>query len=274
MLAAAAVKFKISQTMILRRLGNKSKIAMDIQTHFPQHKIYIEPFFGAGGMFFNKPKVHHNVLNDIDSDVFNLFQVVSNQSHELKAAFKIMPIHSDLLEYWKANKETEPIKKALRFLFLSSYVYLGTSGTLALNAKKNEYPHKFDEYVDICSKKIFGCQFANYDFRKFINSISFIEDGRDERGKTLIYCDPPYLETGNNYSHSFTENDVVDLFDCLENTGCSFCYSEFNHTFILEQATRRGLNIIELGERRNIKNKRTEILVTNYKKPLSLFDGV
>ena len=45
--------------MILRRLGNKSKIAADIQKHFPQHKIYIEPFFGAGGMFFNKPKAKY-----------------------------------------------------------------------------------------------------------------------------------------------------------------------------------------------------------------------
>ena len=42
--------------MILRRLGNKKKIAKEIQKYFPEHKIYIEPFFGAGGMFFNKPK--------------------------------------------------------------------------------------------------------------------------------------------------------------------------------------------------------------------------
>ena len=42
--------------MILKRLGNKKKIAKEIQKYFPEHKIYIEPFFGAGGMFFNKPK--------------------------------------------------------------------------------------------------------------------------------------------------------------------------------------------------------------------------
>ena len=43
--------------MILRRLGNKKLIAEKIICHFPPHEIYIEPFFGAGGMFFNKPKV-------------------------------------------------------------------------------------------------------------------------------------------------------------------------------------------------------------------------
>ena len=60
--------------MILRRLGNKKKIAKEIQKYFPPHKIYIEPFFGAGGMFFNKHKAKYNIVNDLDSDVFNLFQ--------------------------------------------------------------------------------------------------------------------------------------------------------------------------------------------------------
>ena len=54
--------------MILRRLGNKQAIAQDIIKYFPEHKAYIEPFFGAGGMFFNKPKAKYNIVNDIDSE--------------------------------------------------------------------------------------------------------------------------------------------------------------------------------------------------------------
>ena len=48
----------------LRRLGNKNKIADKIIEHFPSHEIYIELFLGAGGIFFNKPIVSHNFLND------------------------------------------------------------------------------------------------------------------------------------------------------------------------------------------------------------------
>ena len=40
--------------------------------------------------------------------------------------------------------------------------------------------------------------------------------------------------------------------------------SEFDHPFILEQAKQRNLNVIIIGERQNLKNRRTEILVTNY----------
>ena len=37
--------------MILKRIGNKTKIANLIYSFFPKHTTYVEPFFGAGGLF-------------------------------------------------------------------------------------------------------------------------------------------------------------------------------------------------------------------------------
>jgi DNA adenine methylase len=251
--------------MILRRLGNKKKIAKEIQKYFPPHKIYIEPFFGAGGMFFNKPKAKYNIVNDLDSDVFNLFNVVMNQKEALEKSFYMMPIHSDLLEHWKKNKETDPIKKALRFLFLSNWTFLGAGSSIYFGAGgKYTTKDNFFKEIDICFKCLYDTQFNNVDFHKFLNDISYHKDGRNDEGKTLIYCDPPYLGTSDNYSDSFTEKESKKLFDTLEESKCKFAMSEFNHPFILEQAKKRGLHIIIIGERQNLKNRRTEILVTNY----------
>lgn len=260
--------------MILRRLGNKSKIAAEIQKHFPPHKIYIEPFFGAGGMFFNKPKAKYNIVNDLDSDVFNLFQVVMNQKEELEKAFYMMPIHSDLLEYWKKNQESEPIKKALRFLFLSNLTWLGKPNTIKFGASGG-YQHikqNFKEELTDTFDLIYDVQFANFDFIKFLTSVSFDDrNGKGETSNTLIYADPPYLGTDDNYSHSFTEQNSTDLFNSLQESGCKFAMSEFDHPFILDQAKQRNLNVITIGERQNLKNRRTEILVTNYRKESNLF---
>ena len=255
--------------MILRRLGNKSAIADKIIPYFPAHKIYIEPFLGAGGMFFNKPKAKYNIVNDLDSDVFNLFQVVSNQKEELEQQFKMMPIHSDLLEYWKENKETEPIKKALRLLFLSNSTYLGKGNTLKI-ATDNNWKSLLYENIEITNKLLFDVQFGNDDFRKFLKNIYF-EDRNNSRNDVFIYADPPYLGTDDNYSHSFTEQDSTDLFDCLTESGCKFAYSEFDHPFIIKQAEERKLNVHIIGERQNLKNRRTEILVTNYLNEPTLF---
>lgn len=242
--------------MILRRLGNKKKIAQEIIQYFPDHKIYIEPFFGAGGMFFNKPKAKYNIVNDLDSDVFNLFQVVMNQKEELEKAFYMMPIHSDLLDYWKKHEETDPIKKALRFLFLSNFTFMGQGSQMRTrgdNVKKDFY-----KYIDATFEHIEDVNFSNNTASLFLKRIEY-------RGGEFIYCDPPYLGTTDNYSNSFTQSDSLDLFNCLEETGCKYAMSEFDNPFILEQAKQRGLNVIIIGERQNLKNRRTEILVTNYK---------
>jgi len=256
--------------MILRRLGNKQAIASEIQKYFPPHKIYIEPFFGAGGMFFNKPKAKYNIVNDLDSDVFNLFMVVMNQKEELEKAFYQMPIHSDLLDYWKKNEETEPIKKALRFLFLSNLTMMGGFSTMFNGA---ENPKKvFYENLDITSKFIFDVQFFNKDFRVFCKLLR-----KQNNEESFIYVDSPYLysDTKQNTCYNMNtwkEDDSIDLFNSLQETGCKFAMSEFDNDFILNQAKERGLNVIIIGERQNLKNRRTEILITNYAQNKTLFD--
>jgi len=254
--------------MLLRRLGNKSKIAMDIYKHFPKHKQYIEPFFGAGGMFFNKPKAKYNIVNVQDSEVFNLFQVLSNNQKELTEQFLKMPISLDLWNYWKINKETEPVKKAIRFLFLSNFGYLGQPNILRYGLD-NTASILLAE-IDNAAKFMFGVQFMNYDFRDMFKKINYRHD--NEKDYTFCYCDPPYLGTTNNYEKSFEEQDSFELFEILQNSGLKWAMSEFDHPFILQQVKERKLNVITIGERVNLKNRRTEILVTNYQNERTLFD--
>lgn len=256
--------------MILRRLGNKQAIATEIQKYFPEHKIYVEPFFGAGGMFFNKPKAQHNIMNDLDSDVFNLFDVVVNYKTDFLELLEITPYSSELFEYWKTNKETEPLKKALRFVYLSNFGFLGQETVINIDNRNHKQNAILNLNRTIAFLKDCSLKFTNFDFRKAISSIKITEDLTVK--KTFIYCDPPYLGTNDNYSNSFTEQDSIDLFDCLQATGCKFAMSEFDNEFILNQAKERGLNVIIIGERKNLKNRRTEILITNYEKQKSLFD--
>jgi DNA adenine methylase len=108
-------------------------------------------------------------------------------------------------------------------------------------------------------------KFFNKDFSKFLSQLAIGEKNDIHPSRAFIYCDPPYLGTTDNYSHSFKEQDSLNLFNTLEETKCKWAMSEFDHPFILQQAKERNLNVIEIGERQNLKNRRTEILVTNYK---------
>ena len=253
--------------MILRRLGNKSKLAADIIQYFPPHKIYIEPFFGAGGMFFNKPKANCNIVNDIDSDVFNLFQVVSNQKEEFENLFLTTPKHQDLFEYWKENGETDSIRKAMRFIFLSNYSYLGKCDTLKLSSR-NDVAQLY-KGINETSKLLFEVQFANLDFRKFFKSVSIEESEID---KTFIYADKPYSNTVDNYSNDWSAQDDIDLLDVLDSTNIKYAVSEFEGSHFEKLALEKGLNKIIIGERQNLKNRRVEILLCNYQQENSLFN--
>lgn len=174
-----------------------------------------------------------------------------------------------LLHGFKKNKEVDPIKRALRFLFLSNFTFMGKMDTLRYGMVDQKA--MFFNMVNRTSEMLYNVQFNNSDFRKFLKDISFTNKdfGRPstQREDSFIYNDPPYLGTVDTYSDSdtWTEQDVIDLWDANEKTGCKYAISEFDHPFIIDQAKQRGLNVIEIGERQNLKNRRTEILVTNYK---------
>lgn len=255
--------------MILRRMGNKQQIAGEIQKHFPQHQIYIEPFFGAGGMFFNKPKAKTNIMNDLDSDVFNLFQVVVNQKDELLNMLEIIPYSSEIFEYYKQNIETESVKKALRFIYLSNFGFMGAASSIKIDTRNHKENAIINLNKTIAFLKDCSIRFTNFDFRKAISSISLSEE--NNKNSAFFYCDPPYIGTDDNYSNSFTEQDSIDLFNALQETGSKWAMSEFNNPFVIEQAEIRKLNVIIIGERKNLKNRQTEILITNYENAPTLF---
>ena len=248
---------------MIRRLGNKSKLLHKIIPLFPDDiSLFIDPFFGSGSVSFAMiGKVNKIIANDLDSDVFNVFQVTKNQKEELIDAITIFPIHEDLFKYWKTNQEDDPVWKAVRFLFLSNFGYMGQPDTLRFSVDSKPKVQILKK-IDNFQKKIQNIEFMNCDFRKVFEKISY----NDERykNKTFIYCDPPYLGTDNNYSNGLKLEDSEDLFQVLMDLGIRFAVSEFDNPTILDLAKKHKLNVNIIGERRALTGKRTEILITNY----------
>jgi len=255
--------------MVLNRLGNKARIAQDIIKHFPPHKTYIDMFFGAGGIFFHKPLADYNFCNDLDDDVFNLWTVFQSDKEELFKLLELMPVHESLLSYWNNNRETDPIQKAVRFLKLSNFGYMGKPETLRFGQSNGNPKRSIMSKVERAFKFMAYAQFMCQDFRKVLSKIQF----RGNKEDAFIYADPPYLSTTNNYSSSFTEQDTEDLFKVLTESGIRFALSEFDNPVVLKLAADYNLNVVTIGERQNMKSRRTEILITNYEnRQRSLFD--
>lgn len=77
---------------IIRYPGSKWGIANWIISHFPdgyEKMVYLEPFCGSGAVFFNKNPGAVETINDLDSDVVNLFQMLREQPEALKKALEL-----------------------------------------------------------------------------------------------------------------------------------------------------------------------------------------
>lgn len=248
--------------MILTRLGNKRSMAPNLVKHFPPHQMRIELFFGAGGSFFYLPEPRYSILNDYDNDVYNLYHIVLTNRKELEKQIRLMPISQTLVYHWKRYRETDSMLKAVRFLLLSNFTYLGKGDTLRLgldNAKRN-----LINSIEPTFLKLQNSKFTNTDFRDVIPKISF-ENSVNPKSKAFVYLDPIYLDTEHYYKvPKWTISDTEDCFRIMKNDGIRAAMSEFDHPEVLRLAKKYGMNIIPLKVRQNISNRRKEILLTNY----------
>lgn len=235
-----------------------------LQKHFPQHRMRIELFFGAGGSFFYLPTPKFSILNDADDDVTNLYLVVLNNKEELERQIKILPISNSLIKYWRKNTESDPVKKAIRFLLISNFTYLGKGDTIRLGIDHSK--QNLLDRIEPTFEMLKNCQILNEDFRNVLNKISF-SDSVTPKSDCFIYLDPVYLDTEHYYRvPNWTKSDSEDCFKIMSGSGIKCAMSEFNHPEILDLAKLYNMNVIYLKNRRNIKNVKQEILITNYEK--------
>lgn len=259
--------------MLLRRVGNKSRIAKDIIKYFPHHTLYIEPFFGAGGLFFNKPLAKYNYLNDLDGDIFNLFHVLQYNKDEFYDFVESVPYDKTTFKWFMKLEPANDIEKAVKFIVLSNWSYLGNMDCLVFvmqNNKKITLQNIKHAYNYLIKNKDANIQFNNADFRVFLNEFAFRHKDYD-REKSFIYCDPPYLKTTDTYSDSFKEQDFRDLVQTCIDSGIKFAISEFDNEIVKNIALENNLNIILICERRTLKSRNIEILITNYETNNVLF---
>lgn len=246
--------------MILTRHGNKRKIADKIIPYFPEHKIYVEPFFGAGGMYFSKPLAKYSILNDIDEDVFNLWMIVQNNPDAIYNYLLNLPYHDMIFHYFRKDKsELSDIERAARYLYVQLTSFMGKGGVMRFGA--NNSKKIVLDRIHGCYEALQPAQLMSVDFRDVLRKIS-IKNER-ERETAFIYADPPYLGT-MGYGTKWNKDDVDDLFAVLINSGMKFVMSEFDNDYVLNIANENKLKVVEIGERRNLGNRRVEIIIKNY----------
>jgi DNA adenine methylase len=102
---------------LLRTYSSKFKICDWILSYFPKHKVYVEPFGGCASILLNKLPSEIEVYNDLNADIYNLFNILRDSEKTKKLIHAIQNTPFSKTEYNSAFRNTvKPIEKARRLL--------------------------------------------------------------------------------------------------------------------------------------------------------------
>jgi DNA adenine methylase len=184
---------------ILRWPGAKWRLADWIINMFPAHDVYCEPFFGSGAVFFSKTPSGTETINDIDSNIVNLFRVVRNSADELARVIEMTPYARE--EYRDCYNSTgDEVEKARRFLVRTWQAFGGKTycSTAWAHDRTNtvfrpKYWCKLPERILETVERLKMAQIEN------MNALELIELYNSKN--TLLYVDPPYLKSTRSQLH-------------------------------------------------------------------------
>lgn len=217
---------------VLRWHGGKWRLAPWIISHFPEHKVYVEPFGGAASVLLRKAPLPAECYNDLDSDVVNVFRVLRRREsgEELYRRIRLTPYSRDEFD-WTYEPPTDEIDHAHKVI-ARSFMGFGSdsvsrscrTGFRSRLSDSRAMPSQswasYADTIDFFIERLRGVTIENRDALEVMRRLDTPE--------TLHYLDPPYqlhlrssLVGRSNSTHGYRhELSASDHSQMLE-TACS-----------------------------------------------------
>ena len=218
----------------LRYHGGKWRLAPWIITHFPRHRVYVEPYGGGGSVLLRKPRSYAEIYNDLDGEVVNLFRVLRDpeRSKELAKNLELTPFsHQEFdLAYRPSRNRVEQARRTI----IKSFMGFGSAAVTATTPTKPGAGFKastgfrananrsgttpahdwanFPPLIASFCERLQGVVIENRDALEVM--------AQQDSEVTLHYVDPPYVPTTRaqnqwrrpcSYKHEMSADQHVEL---------------------------------------------------------------
>lgn len=196
------------------------------------HDLYAEPFVGMGGVFFRRGRrPRKEVINDISTDVVNLFRLLQRHYQQLLDVLKwqvCSRAEFERLVALDASRLTD-LERAARFLYLQRASFGAVGRRYGVTRTQ---PARFDliklvPLLEDAHERLCGVDIERLPYADFITTY--------DTPTTLFYLDPPYYGTEDYYGPGiFSRDDFERLRALLDTIKGRFVLSLNDHPKVRE----------------------------------------
>lgn len=236
----------------------------------PEHKLYCEPFFGGGALFFSKEPSAIEVINDINGEVINFYRMVQLQfdslQEEIQATLHSRDLFRQATVVYQNPDMFAPVKRAWAFWTLANQGFSSTLDSWGAgndDSKQKSLARKRDFFVSDYADRLTTVQIECIDALKVIE--------RCDSPDAFFYIDPPYFNSKMAHYKGYSVADYKLLLDTLSKIKGKFILSSYPSDELTEYM---GKNCWEsqsiekpISVTKNTARKKIEMMVYNYNLP-------
>jgi DNA adenine methylase len=252
--------------------GGKQRMTSAIVPMLAPHKLYCEPFFGGGAVFFAKEPSVVEVINDTNGEVVNFYCTLQRNFAELQAEIQCSlhsrDTHRQARVVYDNPDMFTSIKRAWAFWILANQSF-GSSMVGGWS---------FDNQGNKITKKLVGKR-ANfeedYSLRLQRTQIECCDALHliklRDRCDSLFYCDPPYFQANMGHYGGYTAQNFEDLLKVLAGIEGKFLLSSYPSDILAKYVRENAWYSIKIAGTINVETRKTtlskaktEVLTANY----------
>lgn len=208
---------------IMRYHGGKWRLAPWVISHFPPHKVYVEPFGGAASVLIRKPRSHGEVYNDLDDDIVNVMRVLRSDilRPRLVDALALTPYARTEFEA-AFEPSDDPVERARRTLVRAEMGFGSAGATKGSTGFRIDTKRNYGTAMSVWSRVPDGLAAFGQRLQGVLienrPALQVVVD--HDTPETLFYVDPPYVHGSRQmgsrcYRHEMTDTDHEQLLDAL-----------------------------------------------------------
>jgi DNA adenine methylase len=204
-------------------LGGKHLLAAQIVSLLPEHKCYCEVFAGGASVFWIKEVSQVEVLNDINSELINLYRVVQYHPNEFYTQIQwLLRSRNEFMRQLAIPSHClTDIQKAVRTFYIIKNCYGGRylKPSFGYSTYGNQWfsTRAIEELLLACHRRLERVTLESLPYDECIKKY-------DSSG-TCFYLDPPYWGCEGYYGSDWTREDFRSLSALLRNIKGKFILS-------------------------------------------------